>query len=344
MNKMASCRVGVWHWKVFFSGGLVFLVVLLYSSTGQRDGVVRFIQPFHPANSRSVIAKLQDRSTERNRAEVREGITGQTDVPPVRPREDRRTELPLLLPDEGGINLEETTAAVSGVAGPGTTIVTQASETTGIESAETDFGGYAKIEDLPPKRELSANCNLLFEGDPRELSKALTHQYNEMAGGGKHSLDKLSFADCESFISERRYLTKPVSPEEEEFPLAFGITMYKDPEQAERLLRALYRPQNIYCIHIDKKSSNSVLDIMSKVANCFPNVFLTSKRASVQWGYYSVLEPELHCIDELVKHKKWKYLINLTGQEFPLKTNLDMVKIFKVFQGANDVPGSDFSK
>jgi hypothetical protein len=40
---------------------------------------------------------------------------------------------------------------------------------------------------------------------------------------------------------------------------------------------------------------------------------------------------------DLLKYKKWKYFINLTGQDYPLKTNLDIVRILKAFKGANDV-------
>lgn len=37
---------------------------------------------------------------------------------------------------------------------------------------------------------------------------------------------------------------------------------------------------------------------------------------------------------------KWRYFINLTGQEFPLKTNKELVKILKSFKGANDISGT----
>jgi hypothetical protein len=42
-------------------------------------------------------------------------------------------------------------------------------------------------------------------------------------------------------------------------------------------------------------------------------------------------------LKDLLKYKKWKYFINLTGQDYPLKTNLDIVRILKAFKGANDV-------
>ena len=41
--------------------------------------------------------------------------------------------------------------------------------------------------------------------------------------------------------------------EEMEFPIAFSLLVYKDTEQIYRLLRAIYRPSNYYCIHVDAK-------------------------------------------------------------------------------------------
>ena len=57
--------------------------------------------------------------------------------------------------------------------------------------------------------------------------------------------------DCAAFRHARGYNRFPITLEEQEFPLALSILMYKDVEQTERLLRAIYRPHNVYCIHVD---------------------------------------------------------------------------------------------
>lgn len=46
----------------------------------------------------------------------------------------------------------------------------------------------------------------------------------------------------------------------------------------------------------------------------------------------------MRCI-EAVKHSniKWRYYINLTGQEFMLKTNLEIVRYLEALNGSNDV-------
>ena len=53
----------------------------------------------------------------------------------------------------------------------------------------------------------------------------------------------------------------------------------------------------------------------------------------------SVLLPAINCMRDLVKYHrgKWKYYINLTGQEFPLRSNLEFVRIAKIFNGSSDI-------
>ena len=199
---------------------------------------------------------------------------------------------------------------------------------------------FATVQSVPMIKIVDAQCSKLIEGNHKALMDASSHQHNN-----KYTpIQDMRYTDftynCDTFRRDRQYMMQPVSSEEEEFPIAYSIVMYKEVEQFERLLRAIYRPQNYYCIHLDMKSSGDVQKSVSNIARCFTNVFLASKSIDVQWGTYSVLEPEIVCMENLWKYKKWKYFINLTGQEFPLKTNLDIVKILKVFNGANSMEGT----
>ena len=40
-------------------------------------------------------------------------------------------------------------------------------------------------------------------------------------------------------------------------------------------------------------------------------------------------------LQDLWQLKKWKYFINLTGQEFPLMTNLELIRTLKAMEGEN---------
>ncbi|XP_059144077.1 beta-1,3-galactosyl-O-glycosyl-glycoprotein beta-1,6-N-acetylglucosaminyltransferase-like [Physella acuta] len=184
------------------------------------------------------------------------------------------------------------------------------------------------------------NCIAILSGNKTDVNEGI-----RQANATKRPLLSSRFylnitENCEVFKSSRGYITCSMTQEEEEFPIAFSILVFKDIEMVERLLRAIYRPQNYYCIHVDAKANKEFFLAVSAVAQCFTNVFLTAERVDVRWGKFSVLEPELMCMKQLWRYTKWKYFINLTGQEFPLKTNAQMVKILTAFNGANDVEGT----
>ncbi|CAL1540667.1 unnamed protein product [Lymnaea stagnalis] len=183
------------------------------------------------------------------------------------------------------------------------------------------------------------SCARIFDGDENYTEEALA-----LAPTFNTSLDDQNYLDltedCDVFRYTRGYLMSSLTEEEKNFPIAFSLVVYTDTEMVERLLRAIYRPQNYYCIHVDLKASESYFGAIKAISECFSNVFLSAKRVDVQWGTFTVLEPELICMKELWRYRKWKYFINLTGQEFPLKTNFELVKILKSYDGANNIEGT----
>lgn len=106
----------------------------------------------------------------------------------------------------------------------------------------------------------------------------------------------------------------------------------------ERLLRAIYAPQNIYCVHLDRKSQGSVFSAIENIVSCFPNVFLVSKPVNVVYAAWPRVQADLNCMADLYNaNTKWKYFINLCGQDFPLKTNLEMVRMLQGLRGDNSL-------
>lgn len=182
------------------------------------------------------------------------------------------------------------------------------------------------------------DCNAIIQGDEDEIRRAETKR-NERRFLQPQNYSQMA-RNCSTFKNQRGYIDHHLTEVERKFPIAFSLLMFKDIEQSERLLRAIYRPQNYYCIHVDAKTDHTIYDAMSLIVNCFENVFLTFTRFDVQWGTMTVLEPELQCMKELWnKSASWKYFINLTGQEFPLRTNYELVRILQAYNGANDIQG-----
>lgn len=145
---------------------------------------------------------------------------------------------------------------------------------------------------------------------------------------------------CDDFKRERGYRLKPVSHDEAEFPIAFNILAHENAEQVERLLRSIYRPQNVYCIHVDAKASHAFRHALSSIASCFENVKLASRSERIIYAGYSRLQADINCMrDHVNSEVRWRYLINTAGQAYPLRTVEEMVRILKIYNGANDIEG-----
>ena len=143
--------------------------------------------------------------------------------------------------------------------------------------------------------------------------------------------------NCTAFLNDYGFITERLSEEELDFPIAFSILAHRDAEQVVRLLRAVYRPHNFHCVHIDVKAGRWLVEVLTSVVKCLTNTFIASQRVDVMPGSYSVITAELLCLIQLWRYRTWRYFINLTGEDFPLKTNYELVKILKVYNGTDDI-------
>ncbi|XP_071387549.1 beta-1,3-galactosyl-O-glycosyl-glycoprotein beta-1,6-N-acetylglucosaminyltransferase 3 [Centroberyx affinis] len=144
--------------------------------------------------------------------------------------------------------------------------------------------------------------------------------------------------DCQAYIKNRGFITMPLSMEERDFPLAYSIVIHEKIEMFERLLRAVYNPQNVYCVHVDQKTSEEYKKAVKAIISCFPNVFVASKLESVIYASWSRVQADLNCMEDLLKSPvQWRYLLNTCGTDFPIKTNREMVQALKVLNGRNSL-------
>ncbi|KAK1197661.1 GCNT2 transferase, partial [Pygoscelis papua] len=145
---------------------------------------------------------------------------------------------------------------------------------------------------------------------------------------------------CSVYMSRSHYITRALSAEEATFPIAYVMTLHKEFGTFERLFRAVYMPQNIYCIHVDAKAPAPFRQAVRRLVGCFPNAFLASRAERVVYGGASRLRADLHCMrDLLASAVPWRYLLNTCGQDFPLKTNREIVRLLKGLGGKNVTPG-----
>ncbi|XP_061197688.1 beta-1,3-galactosyl-O-glycosyl-glycoprotein beta-1,6-N-acetylglucosaminyltransferase 3-like [Saccostrea echinata] len=183
------------------------------------------------------------------------------------------------------------------------------------------------------------DCQRIIEGDQQYISvvnetmskRAYKFQTDRAIGDlAQH---------CENFFKVHDYNSFVVSNNELDFPIAYTILTHKDATQTEKLLRTIYRPHNIYCIHVDKHSNTTLLYALKSISNCLPNVFISSKLEDVVYAGFSRLRADLNCMSDLLNQTaiKWQYVINLPSQVYPLKTNSEIVKILKIYNGISSI-------
>lgn len=102
--------------------------------------------------------------------------------------------------------------------------------------------------------------------------------------------------------------------------LAYLLMLHKDVELFKRLFRVIHDPADYYLIRVDRKSKapyhQAVADFVRGYAN-------TRQMESIKmvWGGWSMVEVLLRAIEQLLRTAQdWQYLINLSGQDFPLQS------------------------
>ncbi len=102
--------------------------------------------------------------------------------------------------------------------------------------------------------------------------------------------------------------------------IAYLILVHRYPGQFKRLFRAIFHPANYYLVHVDKRSGVGLQTEIQDFLSGFPNASLL-KSESTLWGGYSLVDAELRGIKKLLKMGlKWEFFINLSAQDFPLKS------------------------
>ena len=136
---------------------------------------------------------------------------------------------------------------------------------------------------------------------------------------------------CITYVHSRTFIRRSVSPEEEQFPIAYSIAIQNGAGDFEKTLLPLFQPQNTYCIHLRDGTDQATQLAISAIVRCFKNVFFSTTNSSE----YGKLNAELRCGKELLQHMRWEYFINIDDNMFPLKTNWELVMILKALNSSS---------
>ncbi|XP_062888324.1 beta-1,3-galactosyl-O-glycosyl-glycoprotein beta-1,6-N-acetylglucosaminyltransferase-like [Mobula hypostoma] len=206
------------------------------------------------------------------------------------------------------------------------------------DSRPPTIGACDKKLEVSTELPYDVNCTALLQGDGNAFKRSqfLKARYNAIRHNDSY-FTNVKY-NCENFIRNRKYITLPLSENEKLFPIAYSIVTHEKADQFERLLRTIFAPQNIYCVHIDDKSSTNFKTAIRSIASCFPNVFIVKRLENIVYGSWSRVQADLNCMEELLaRHLTWRYFINLCGMDFPIKTNSEIVHQLQVLKGRNSL-------
>ena len=102
--------------------------------------------------------------------------------------------------------------------------------------------------------------------------------------------------------------------------IAYLILVHRFPDQFKRMFAAIHDPANHYVIHVDANSPDAVAEDITAYLADFPNAAMLDRKPAL-WGGYSLVDAELRGMAKLLEMgADWTHFINLSGQDFPLRT------------------------
>lgn len=125
--------------------------------------------------------------------------------------------------------------------------------------------------------------------------------------------------------------------------LAYFVACYKNPEQVLRLIKAIYHQDNLYFINIDEKSPDDFYETIISSHICdYENIYFFRER--IDWGGWNQVQVTLDIIKKaLVTDGSWTHFINLSGQDFPLKNQIEIQNYLLRMRGKSFLSARHYS-
>jgi hypothetical protein len=115
--------------------------------------------------------------------------------------------------------------------------------------------------------------------------------------------------------------------------IAYFLLVHRYPEQFKRLFRAIQDTRNFYLVHVDENSGPGLEADIRDFLSDYPNTAVLKGKKAL-WGGYSLVDATLRGMAELLRMgTDWEYFINLSGQDFPLKSQGQILQFLADHRG-----------
>jgi hypothetical protein len=117
--------------------------------------------------------------------------------------------------------------------------------------------------------------------------------------------------------------------------IAYFIMVHNEPEQFIRMFQKIYTRDQFYLIHIDRKASAEITDVIQGFLIHYPNAYILESM-NITSGGFNMVQIELNAMEFLLNlSNDWEYFINLSGEDYPLKSQTIIRKFLTEQNGKN---------
>ena len=127
--------------------------------------------------------------------------------------------------------------------------------------------------------------------------------------------------------------------------LAYVITTHQSHQQLMRLLNAIDSPLNTYVLHVDVKADPEMHAAVGEFTARHQNASVI-RPENIIWGSWRLARAQIRGMKEALRLSgDWDYCLNLTGRDYPLKTQAEIIATLAAGPtGANYLEVLDFAK
>jgi hypothetical protein len=117
--------------------------------------------------------------------------------------------------------------------------------------------------------------------------------------------------------------------------IAYFIMVHHKPNVFKAMFEKIYTRDQFYLIHIDRKAGAKFTEDIQLYLLQFPNAYLLESMNIVPGGF-SVIQAELNAMEYLLNAgREWDYFINLSGEDYPLRSQSIIRQFLKANKGRN---------
>ncbi|CAI5442219.1 unnamed protein product [Caenorhabditis angaria] len=197
---------------------------------------------------------------------------------------------------------------------------------------------FDAVNELNTKNQFEPQFRRRFETQNVDCHSLFQNKQNAARFTEKHRIPIVETKNLNmSCSSIKSRIFPPFNLQSLKFGVAFARIVYTDYELIEDQIRSSYHSQNQYCFSIDSKADQLFHSKMRLLSSCISNILLIGEELSIDSKGHNVNKAHYNCLKELVKKPGWGYVILLQNHDMITKSIFDLVQIYGILGGANDV-------